>query len=164
MSTSVDLKLLEAFGIALRDAREGAGYKSAYELLKAATDAELAMPNSKHLYEMEAGKVEPGLEAIFRVTRALRIRMSELLRKVEDMRLPLTEREQMDRIRTERILIGPDNCRVCKRIYTVYAVRTPTRKRGYFRCRGCKELLASWNATTQLIYETRFLPETTGDT
>ena len=161
MRTSVDPKLLEVLGIALRDSRKACGFSSIDKLLKAAAKAGLAVPNSKHVADVESGRVEPGLEVIFKLTRAIGVRMSEVLRKAEDMRLPLTERERMDRMSAERILVGPDTCRVCKRVYTVYAVRTPTRKRGQFRCSRCKQQVASWNATTRFIYETRLLPKTT---
>lgn len=51
-----------------------------------------------HVSDVESDRVELGLEVIFKLTGASGVRMSELFRKVEDMRLPLSERERMDRL------------------------------------------------------------------
>jgi transposase-like protein len=102
----------------------------------------------------ERGRQEPGLGVQFELARAIGIRPSETLRKAEGMVLPQSERQRLDQIAAAKIDLGTETCPGCKTIYSVHAERMKTRERGKFKCRQCKQQLASWLGTTRFIYET----------
>jgi len=67
------------------------------ELLEKAAEAGLKVPNRRHISSLENGHQEPGLEYVFNLARAIGLRPSAMLRKLEDKLLPSSERERMDR-------------------------------------------------------------------
>lgn len=103
MASSADPDLLRMYGTVLGNSRRGADL-SQDELLGKASEAGLKVPNRRHISSLENGHQEPGLEYVFNLARAIGVRPSDMLRKVEDELLSPAERERMDR--AARTLLG----------------------------------------------------------
>jgi predicted Zn finger-like uncharacterized protein len=158
MPRSVDPKILEAYGTVLRDSRKAAGL-SQDGLMTRASRAGLEMPNRTHISSLENGRQEPGLAMQVKLARAIGVRPSEMLRKTEEMYLPLPDRQRIDQSSEGKIPMGSDTCPRCKTVYSIHAERLESRQRGKFKCPRCKQPLASWFGPFRLIYETIRLPK-----
>jgi transcriptional regulator with XRE-family HTH domain len=155
MARSVNIEVLRAYGVVLRDSRRAAGL-SQEKLSSEATESGLT-PGRTHVSALERGRKEPGLGVQFRLARKIGVRLSEMFRSVEEIALPAAERQRIDRNSDARIPLGTEICPRCKTVYSVYAVRLKSSERGKFRC--CKKPIASWSGTTRLVYETIRLPK-----
>jgi len=153
MPRSVNPEVLRAYGTALRDSRKAA-HLSQDKLITQASRAGLEVPNRTFISSLENGRQEPGLGTQFKLARAIGVRPSEMLRRAEEMVLPLSERQRIDRSGDGKISLGTEKCPGCKTVYSVHAERLKSRQRGKFKCPRCKRPLASWLGTTRLIYET----------
>jgi transcriptional regulator with XRE-family HTH domain len=108
MSRSAGPKLLRAYGRVLRGRREVADLTQE-DLLGRVLQLGLKAPNRATISSLENGHEEPRLGMLFKLARALGVRPSEMLREVEEMILPLSEHQRMDRgtdakIRTSRLV------------------------------------------------------------
>ena len=155
MARSVHPKVLIAYGTALRDSRRAAGL-SQEKLSSEVTESGLT-PGRTHVSALEGGRKEPGLEVQFKLARVIGVRLSEMFRKVEEMILPDSELQRIDRNSDARIPLGIETCPQCKAVYAVHVVRLKAPERGKFRC--CKKTLAAWYGTSRFIYETIRLPK-----
>ena len=159
MPRSVDPKVLIAYGTVLRDSRKAARLTQE-KLLAQVSRAGLEAPNLTHISSLENGRQEAGLAMQFKLARGVGVRPSEMLRRTEEMFLPLSERQRIDRNSAGKISLGTERCPGCKTVYSVHAERLKSRQRGRYKCHRCKLLLASWLGTVRLIYETIRLPKT----
>ena len=96
MSRSASPKLLRTYGKALRGRRKVADLTQE-ELLERILRLGLKAPNRATISSLENGHEEPRLGMLFKMGRALGVRPSEILREVEEMILPPSERQHMDR-------------------------------------------------------------------
>jgi transcriptional regulator with XRE-family HTH domain len=158
MPRSVKPEVLIAYGTALREARTAARL-SQDGLIDQALQAGVKAPDRAYLSSLENGHQEVGLGMQFRLAGAIGVRPSEMLRKAEDMLLPLSERERLDRSGAAKIFLDTETCPGCKTVYSRYTEKVKSRQRGKFRCPRCKQPLASWLGTFRLLYETRRRPK-----
>jgi transcriptional regulator with XRE-family HTH domain len=158
MARSVSPKVLRAYGTVLRDCRKTAGLSQG-AMIKKAAQAGLEVPHRTFLSSLENGRQEPGLGTQIKLARAVGRRPSEMLRRVEEMVLPASERKRIDKSAAGRIDLGTETCPGCKTIYSVQVERVKTRERGKFKCRHCKQQLQSWLGKIRFIYEASSLPK-----
>jgi len=153
METSVeeleDLELvLQRFSVVLKNCREMMGRTQA----AVATQAGL---HSTFISDLERAQTQPGLQTLLKLGRGLSMSAAVLVARTEEALQPSTPKSQTaGHDAEERIPLGTDVCPKCKTGYVVFAQRLPKRERGRFKCRRCKTQIASWLATTRLVYVT----------
>src|SRR5690348_8026437 len=98
-------QLLRAYATVLRDARKAA-HLSQEKLIRLASRAGLPVPNRVFISALENARQEPGLGTQVQLARAIGVRASGMLRKVEEMLLPTSERQCIDLDDAHRIPLG----------------------------------------------------------
>src|ERR1041385_873684 len=96
MSRSAHPKLLRAYGRLLQSRRKAADLTQE-EVLNNALKLGLKVPNRATISSLENGGEEPGLAMIIRVSCAVGIRPSEMMRQLEEIVLSPSELQRLDR-------------------------------------------------------------------
>jgi transcriptional regulator with XRE-family HTH domain len=115
--------------------------------------------NRKFISSLENGRQAPGYDAIVKIAVATRVSISEMFSRVERLAAAEAIVESFAAHAASKTSKGMATCPGCEAVYERYASSAEAQKPGKFKCRFCKELLASWRPPGPFIlYEARRLP------
>lgn len=156
MASSVGTRALRvwhrAIGVVVAECREARSFSQ--EDLAGKTGL-----NRKFISSLENGHQAPGFDALIKIAVATRVSLDEMLGRAG--RLAATEEilESFAEQAASRTSEGTTACPICEAVYERYVCKGEAQKPGKFKCRFCKEPLASWHPPEPVIlHEARRLP------
>jgi transcriptional regulator with XRE-family HTH domain len=115
--------------------------------------------NRKFISSVENGRQAPGFDALVKIAVATQVSIDEMFSRVERLAASESLLEAFAGHTASKNSQGMTTCPNCEALYERYTRKLTAQKRGHFKCRFCKERLASWRPPEPVIlHEVRRLP------
>jgi XRE family transcriptional regulator, regulator of sulfur utilization len=115
--------------------------------------------NRKFISSIENGHQAPGYIPIIKIAVVTQVSVGEMLGRTERLAASAGIVEVFAENGAGKTSQGMTTCPTCDAQYERYECKARAQKPGKFKCRFCKQVLASWRAAEPvLLFEARRLP------
>jgi transcriptional regulator with XRE-family HTH domain len=113
----------------------------------------------KFMSLIETGRQGPGIDALLKISVVTQVSVREMFARAEQLVADEKIVESFATTAVGKASQGTTTCPHCEAVYERYVRKAEAKRPGKFKCRFCKELLASWQPPGPfIIHEARQLP------